>query len=127
MDAPFSQLPARAVGSRVRELRADLGISQRDLADLAMLDASNLGKLERGTANPNLDTLARLATVLETNVSDLTRYVAEHHVAPHERRITASDLIRARKQHLKAHERGTARQPYLGGRHHSATTALQRD
>lgn len=96
MEFPVSRLPARAVGARVRELRSALGISQQDLADLAMLHASNLGKLERGEANPNLDTLTRVATALETNVSDLTRYVSADHVSPIDRRVTVSDLIRAR-------------------------------
>ena len=61
-----------------------------------MLHASNLGKLERGDANPNLDTLTRVATALETNVSDLTRYVSADHVSPIDRRVTVSDLIEAR-------------------------------
>lgn len=103
MDIIASRLPARAVGSRVRELRTRLGISQQDLAELAFLHPSNLGKLERGAANPNLDTLTRLAVALETTVSDLTCYVSAEHVSPRDRRVTASDLIRARTAQTQEH------------------------
>ncbi|MBK0418595.1 helix-turn-helix transcriptional regulator [Leucobacter sp. CSA1] len=104
MDIPLSRLPARAVGARVREIRLALGISQNDLAELALLHSSNLGKIERGEANPNLDTLTRIATALNTTVSDLTRYVTAEHVAPRERRVTAADLIRARGLSAEAHD-----------------------
>lgn len=103
MEFPVSRLPARAVGVRIRELRTALGISQQDLAELAAIHASNLGKIERGEANPNLDTLARIATALESSVSELTRYVTSEHVAPVDRRITVSDLIQARSMQDTRH------------------------
>lgn len=91
---------SRAVGSRVRELRQALGISQQDLADLAQLHATNLGKLERGRANPRLDTLARLAVALDTSIADIVRDVTPDDVVPKKRRVTAADLIRARNAEL---------------------------
>ena len=101
MDLPSSRLPARALGKRLREIREALNISQHDLSELAHVDPSNIGKIERGQANPKLDTVTRIATALDTSVSDLTRYVTAEHVAPIERRITAADLIRAREEQLR--------------------------
>lgn len=95
LEKEHSQI-SRAVGRRVRELRQGLGISQQDLADLAQLHPTNLGLLERGHGNPKLDTLARVATALDTSIADLVQYVTADLVVPKKRRITAADLIRAR-------------------------------
>lgn len=101
MDLPSSRLPARAVGKRMKEIRNALNISQLDLAELSHVHPSNMGKIERGQANPSLDTLTRIATALDTTVADLVRYVTPEHVAPRERRVTAADLIRAREAQLR--------------------------
>lgn len=101
MDLSVSRLPARAVGKRVREVRLALGLSQLDLADLAHVHPSNIGKIERGQANPSLDTLTRIATALDTTVADVVRYVTPDHVGPRERRVSAADLIAARAEQLR--------------------------
>lgn len=67
--------PSRALGVRVRELRLEAGLSQHDLAQLAALHPSNIGRIERGAVNPSLETLAHLARGLDCSVSDLTAYV----------------------------------------------------
>lgn len=108
MDLPSSRLPARAAGQRVREIREALNLSQTDLAELSHVDPSNVGKIERGQANPKLDTLTRIATALDTTVSDLVRYVSAEHVAPRERRVTAIDLIRAREEQLRERDERAA-------------------
>lgn len=76
MDLHPLHSPSLAVGTRIKALRARLGLSQSRLAELARLHPSNLGRLERGTSNPNLDTLVRVATALGTTVSELTRSIA---------------------------------------------------
>ncbi|MFD2330136.1 helix-turn-helix domain-containing protein [Cohnella sp. GCM10020058] len=52
------------VGRKVREQRKIRGLSQAELGRVIKLDPSYLGKIERGEANPTLDTLNDLATAL---------------------------------------------------------------
>lgn len=61
------------VGSRLREERTRLGLSQARLSDLTGLSKAYLVKLESKTTdtNPSLDVLRRLADALETTVADL--------------------------------------------------------
>lgn len=88
-----------AVGKRMRELRTELAISQNDLAALADLHNSIIGKIERGLTNPKLDTLTRIAKALDTNVSDLTAHVTNDLLSPKTReRISAKDLIEERRR-----------------------------
>ena len=65
--------PSAATGSRVRELRERLGASTRALGECAGVHPSHLARIERGEANPRLDTLARLASALGTSIADLVR------------------------------------------------------
>lgn len=92
-----SQPAAIEVGARIREVRHVAGISQMDLAELATMHFSNIGKIERGQANPSLTTLARIATALDTTVAELTRGVTAQHVPKRERLVTVRDLLRARE------------------------------
>src|SRR5829696_1988031 len=56
---------------RIRQLRNERGLSQAKLAVMADMDPATLNRLERGTGNPNLKTLERVADVLEVEVADL--------------------------------------------------------
>ena len=55
---------------RIRELRKERGLSQVKLAVMADMDPATLNRLERGTGNPNLKTLERVAQVLGVEVAD---------------------------------------------------------
>jgi transcriptional regulator with XRE-family HTH domain len=55
---------------RIRELRAEMGISQVKLAVRADMDPATLNRLEQGKANPNLKTLERLAAAMDVEVAD---------------------------------------------------------
>lgn len=48
------------IGERVRERRKALGISQRDLSELAGVSLHTLSDLESGKGNPTLATLERV-------------------------------------------------------------------
>lgn len=48
----------------VSKARAAAGISQKELAALTGIDQSDLSKIERGTANPSVGTLERIAAAL---------------------------------------------------------------
>jgi len=62
----------RSVGNRVRLLRAVHSMSQAELAERVGLSRIYVGALERGTANPTLLTLRRIAEALDTTVARLT-------------------------------------------------------
>jgi transcriptional regulator with XRE-family HTH domain len=55
---------------RIRQLRTERGFSQAKLAVMADMDPATLNRLERGTGNPNLKTLERVANALGVEVAD---------------------------------------------------------
>jgi transcriptional regulator with XRE-family HTH domain len=55
---------------RIRQLRKERGLSQVKLAVMADMDPATLNRLERGTGNPNLKTLERVADALAVEVAD---------------------------------------------------------
>ncbi len=69
------------IGKKVERYRKEKGLSSRELAKLADITPSMLSQIERGLANPSIQTLKILANVLgvptfsflleETNTSDL--------------------------------------------------------
>ena len=60
------------VGRRVRELRAERGLSQRALASIVAVDKSEIYQLERGVVQePKGTVLYRLADALSTTPDDL--------------------------------------------------------
>ncbi|MCZ4301351.1 helix-turn-helix domain-containing protein [Microbacterium oxydans] len=60
-----------AFGARVRELRNEKGWSQEDFAHRANLDRTYVSGIERGTRNPTLDIIHRLAETLDVSPSAL--------------------------------------------------------
>jgi transcriptional regulator with XRE-family HTH domain len=53
-----------AFGQRLREVRADAGLSQDTLAERAGVHATAIGRMERGGREPRLATILRLARAL---------------------------------------------------------------
>lgn len=56
-----------ALGQAIRHLRAELGISQEELAHRAKLSANYLSDLERGTRNVGAKALYKIARGLDTS------------------------------------------------------------
>lgn len=70
--ATKAQLRAQElVGSRVRELRTALGISQEDLAHRCGVHRTFVGHVERGEVNPTLGTLVVVAQGLGVSLTQL--------------------------------------------------------
>ena len=61
---------ARIVGANVRRLRRDRGLTQEKLALDAAIDLTYLGGIERGSRNPSVAVLGRLAAVLGIDPRD---------------------------------------------------------
>jgi transcriptional regulator with XRE-family HTH domain len=55
---------------RIKELRAEKGLTQVRLAVAADMNPATLNRIEQGKANPNLKTLERLAAALDVEVGD---------------------------------------------------------
>ena len=64
------------LGSNVRRLRLEKGLSQEKLAFDSKIDLTYLGGIERGRRNPSLMVMVRVASALEADVRDLLAPVA---------------------------------------------------
>lgn len=62
---------AQAFGAAVRVLRAERGIAQESLANLAGIERSHMGKVERGEHMPTLAIIFKIAGALECSTSML--------------------------------------------------------
>ena len=67
----------RIFGRNVREARKRAGLSQEELAHRAAMKRSYLSDLERGTRNPSVDALGRLALALGVMPAELLAVAAE--------------------------------------------------
>ncbi|WP_339074757.1 helix-turn-helix transcriptional regulator [Teredinibacter turnerae] len=61
----------QAFGQRVRELRKERGYSQEQFADLAGLDRSYMGHIERGEKNITLLKIYQISHALNLSPKDL--------------------------------------------------------
>jgi transcriptional regulator with XRE-family HTH domain len=55
------------LATRLKDARTNKSISQQDLAKLAKVHYTNIGRYERGDASPSADVLNRIASALEVN------------------------------------------------------------
>ena len=66
-----SESETRSLGYRIRQLREDKNVSQRQLALMTGTSRSYLWKLEGGKADVGIDVLCRIARALDVKVRDL--------------------------------------------------------
>lgn len=59
------------VGNRIKRLRTKKGLSQEKLAELAELNMSYVGQVERGEKNPSIETVYRICKALGADMSEL--------------------------------------------------------
>jgi transcriptional regulator with XRE-family HTH domain len=64
---------SRKLGSVIRRLRTERGISQEGLAAISGIDRTFMGEIERGEANPSFDVLQRIAAGLTVRLSEVIR------------------------------------------------------
>ena len=60
-----------AFGKRVREVRKSKGISQEKLAEMAGIDRSYMGNIERGEKNITLKKAYEICDALDVKIQDL--------------------------------------------------------
>ncbi|MEZ5653675.1 MAG: helix-turn-helix transcriptional regulator [Burkholderiaceae bacterium] len=63
--------PALAFGQAVRAARMEQGMAQEELAALAEIERSHMGKIERGEHMPTLALILRIAVALNRSAADL--------------------------------------------------------
>ena len=56
-------------GGAVRQRRQELGLSQEDLAERAELHRTYISDIERGSRNPSLQNIEKIAKALQTSIS----------------------------------------------------------
>ena len=61
------------LGKTIRKYREKLGISQEKLANIAALDRTYIGGVERGERNITINSLKRISDALEVKMSDLLK------------------------------------------------------
>ncbi|HCL3394847.1 TPA: helix-turn-helix transcriptional regulator [Pseudomonas aeruginosa] len=62
---------AQAFGTAVRALRMERGIAQESLANLAGVERSHMGKVERGEHMPTLAIIFKIASALDCSTAVL--------------------------------------------------------
>ncbi|HEX7640721.1 MAG TPA: helix-turn-helix transcriptional regulator [Burkholderiaceae bacterium] len=62
-----------SLGKAIRQIRLEQGISQEELALLADVDRSYVGRVERGDNNVAVLTLVKLASALRVSVAKLMK------------------------------------------------------
>jgi transcriptional regulator with XRE-family HTH domain len=60
-----------AIGSRIRRLRSERGLTLQRLADMTGLSASLLSLVERGKTSPSIGTLVAIAHAFDVHMTDL--------------------------------------------------------
>ena len=61
------------IGLKIVLERTKRKLSQEKLAELSDLSKTALGAIERGTSSPSIDTLDRIASALEIELSELVK------------------------------------------------------
>lgn len=67
----------QVLGSRIRERRKEKGWTQEELADIADIDRSYIGGVERGERNLTFSVLCQICQALHCDVAALTKNVPE--------------------------------------------------
>jgi transcriptional regulator with XRE-family HTH domain len=101
MPEPISSA-ASTVGSRVRERRQRVGITQETLAELAGLHWTFIGQVERGTRNLSLHNLIKIADGLGADPADLVAGLTAADVPPSDNAQKESDADRIRRERKAA-------------------------
>lgn len=62
------------LGKNIKARRKAMGLTQQELAEKIDMSLNFIGKIEVAFSKPSLETLIQIAEVLNTTVSDLTKF-----------------------------------------------------
>ena len=74
----YEREPALAFGQAVRAARMEQGMAQEELAALAEIERSHMGKIERGEHMPTLALILRIAAALNRSAAALIAATEEN-------------------------------------------------
>ncbi|MFH1908759.1 MAG: cupin domain-containing protein [Chloroflexota bacterium] len=80
-----SAMPLVDVGQRLRDLRAERGLSIRALAERSQLNVNTLSMIENGKTSPSVATLQQLAFALETPIAAFFEMSAPQNQIAHQK------------------------------------------
>jgi transcriptional regulator with XRE-family HTH domain len=66
------------IGGKIAKFRSERGMTQKDLADKALVNANYLAAIEEGRKKPHLKLIARLASVLDVTIEALVESDMEY-------------------------------------------------
>ena len=97
------QQEVKRIGDRIRQLRRQKGVTQRQLADRAGL--FDVGELERGykvkggaVVNPQLETLSKVAAALGVTLEELFGHEPPDEITSHISELLAGQSARVKHQ-----------------------------
>jgi transcriptional regulator with XRE-family HTH domain len=91
-----------ALGVRVKECRHQANKSQETLAFEALVDRTYISAIERGIANPSVETLANICHALNVTLSELFKPLDEVPLAPTgDRRANAAAPPEIKRRRLR--------------------------
>jgi transcriptional regulator with XRE-family HTH domain len=87
------------IGTKIRNTREDLDLSQQDMAKMIPMNQSNYSKIERGIQEPSMEQLRRICQILKLDpryLLDLDDYET----------VTAADikLLADTKEFIRKHQ-----------------------
>ena len=92
----------RTIGKRIRQERRRLKLTQEELAERADITANFLGHIERGTKRPTLNTLMKIADVLQIPMGALFAAETTYGLPPEDLFIKRfMSLVRDKKREEK--------------------------
>lgn len=59
------------IGSKIRDIREDADLTQKDMAALIPMNQSNYSKIERNVQDPSVFQLKRIAEILSIDLNEL--------------------------------------------------------
>ena len=62
------------LGSRIRKIRKQKGMTQQHLSSASEIEKANLSRIETGMTNPTVLTLLKICNAFEVKVTDLFNY-----------------------------------------------------
>lgn len=97
-----------SIGNNIRNIRKEKGMTLQQIADIMGCSPQLISQYESGKRQPKLETLKKIATVLECEVSDIN----EHIYILHPAKITPEDIQDAEvRKILKKYESGETLTP----------------
>ena len=67
----------KLLGKNIKKRRKELNLTQEELAEKLNMSLNFVGKIEVAFSKPSLDTLIKIASVLDTTVSKLTNFQSD--------------------------------------------------